>query len=103
MSTNINALVTNLTLFLGSIVMMFITNWIMAITAIIASIFGFMFTFVILGKSQKYFNKRQEELGKLNGHIEEIYSGHIVVQAYNGQESAIDEFDELMSLPIFFG
>ena len=95
MSTNINALVTNLTLFLGSIVMMFITNWIMALTAIIASIFGFMFTFVILMKSQKYFTARQKELGNLNGHIEEIYSGQMIVKAYNGEKDALMKFDKI--------
>ncbi len=95
MSTNINSFVTNITLFLGSIVMMFITNWIMALTAIIASIFGFMFTFVILGKSQKYFTMRQKELGNLNGHIEEIYSGQMIVKAYNGEKDALMKFDKI--------
>ena len=95
MSTNITSFVTNITLFLGSIVMMFVTNWIMAITAILASIFGFMFTFIILKKSQKYFTMRQKELGNLNGHIEEIYSGHNVVKAYNGEKEALVEFDKI--------
>ncbi|MBR3210597.1 MAG: ABC transporter ATP-binding protein [Bacilli bacterium] len=95
MSDNITSLVTNLTLFLGSIVMMFVTNWIMALTAIGASIFGFIFSFFLLKKSQKYFVARQKELGDLNGHIEEIYSGHNVVKAYNGEESALEEFDRI--------
>ena len=95
MSDNITSLITNVTLFLGSIVMMFITNWLMAITAILASIFGFFFSFLLLKKSQKHFIQRQEELGKLNGHIEEIYSGHNVVKTYNGEESALKEFDEI--------
>ena len=95
MSNNITSFVTNLTLFLGSVVMMFVTNWIMALTAIGASIFGFMFTFVILMKSQKYFTARQKELGNLNGHIEEIYSGHNVVKAYNGEKEALVEFDKI--------
>ena len=95
MSTNITSFVTNITLFLGSVVMMFITNWIMALTAIAASIFGFMFTFIILGKSQKYFTMRQKELGNLNGHIEEIYSGQIIVKAYNGEVEAINKFDKI--------
>ncbi|MBR3146389.1 MAG: ABC transporter ATP-binding protein [Bacilli bacterium] len=95
MSNNITSFVTNLTLFLGSVVMMFVTNWIMALTAIVASIFGFMFTFVILMKSQKYFTARQKELGNLNGHIEEIYSGHNVVKAYNGEKEALVEFDKI--------
>ena len=95
MSDNITSLVTNITLFLGSIVMMFVTNWIMALTAIGASIFGFIFSFFLLKKSQKYFVARQKELGDLNGHIEEIYSGHNVVKAYNGEESALEEFDRI--------
>ena len=95
MSNNITSLVANITLFLGSIVMMFVTNYIMAITAIVASIFGFMGSFIILKKSQKYFVSRQKELGKLNGHIEEIFSGHNVVKAYNGEKEALLEFDKI--------
>ena len=95
MSNEITSLVTNITLFLGSIVMMFVTNWIMALTAILASILGFIFSFILLKKSQKYFVQRQKELGDLNGHIEEIYSGHNVVKAYNGEESALEEFDRI--------
>ena len=95
MNQSVSTLVSNLTLFLGSIVMMFVTNWIMALTAIFASIFGFLFSFILLKKSQKYFVKRQEELGNLNGHIEEIYSGHNVVKTYNGEEAAILEFDRI--------
>ena len=95
MSNSISTLVSSATLFLGSIVMMFVTNWIMAITAILSSIVGFMISFVLLGKSQKYFVQRQEQLGKLNGHIEEIYSGHIVVKTYNGEEEALKEFDNI--------
>lgn len=95
MSNNITAFVTNLTLFLGSIIMMFVTNYIMALTAIFASIFGFLGSFIILKKSQKYFVARQKELGALNGHIEEIYSGQMIVKAYNGEEEAIKEFDRI--------
>lgn len=95
MSNTITSLVTNVTLFLGSIVMMFVTNPIMALTAISASILGFILSFFLLKKSQKYFVQRQKELGDLNGHIEEIYSGHNVVKAYNGEESALLEFDQI--------
>ena len=95
MSDTITSLITNVTLFLGSIVMMFVTNWVMALTAIFSSIFGFIISFILLKKSQKYFVQRQKELGDLNGHIEEIYSGHNIVKAYNGEESALAEFDEI--------
>ena len=94
MNQSLASLVTNITLFLGSIIMMFVTNWIMALTAIFSSLLGFSLMFKILGRSQKYFIARQEELGKLNGHIEEIYSGLNVVKAYNGQKAANEEFDK---------
>ena len=95
LNNSLATLVSSTTLFVGSIIMMFVTNWLMAITAILSSLIGFALMFLILGKSQKYFEKRQKELGDLNGYIEEIYSGHTVVKAYNGTNKAIEEFQEL--------
>ena len=95
MNQSLANLVSSVTLFLGTIIMMFHTNWIMAITAIISSLIGFIFMFLILGKSQKYFIARQRELGRLNGHIEEVYSGLNIVKVYNGKKQADDKFDEL--------
>ncbi len=95
MNQSLATLVTSVTLFLGSIIMMFITNWLMAITAILASTIGFGLMGLILKKSQKYFMQRQVELGNLNGYIEEIYSGHNVVKAYNGNKQAKKAFEEL--------
>ena len=95
MHQSLGSLVSAITLFLGSIIMMFATNWIMAITGIVASTIGFVFMFIILAKSQKYFTLRQIELGKLNGHIEEIYTNHNVVKAYNGEEESLEKFDKL--------
>ena len=95
LNNSLSTLVASLTLFVGSIIMMFITNWIMAVTAIISSVIGFIFMFKILGKSQKYFAARQEELGKLNGYIEEVYSGLNVVKTCNAKEEVTEEFDKL--------
>ena len=95
LSQSISGLVSNITLFLGSIVMMVYTNWIMALTGILASFIGFGFMFFILSKSQKYFVLKQEQLGDLNGYIEEMYSGHNVVVSYNGVEEVNKEFDKL--------
>ena len=95
LSQSLGTLVGAITLFIGSIIMMFYTNWILAITGIVSSLLGFVAMFVIMAKSQKYFNARQVELGKLNGHIEEIYSNHNVVNAYNGQKEASETFDKL--------
>ena len=94
MNQSLGTLVSNITLFLGSIIMMFYTNWIMALTAIGSSLLGFMGMFAVLAKSQKYFVAKQEELGNLNGHIEEVYSGLNVVKAYNGKKESDKKFDE---------
>ena len=95
MNQSLSTLVSAITLFVGTTIMMFVTNWVMAITAILASLFGFAFMAAILGKSQKYFVAKQKELGNLNGHIEEVYSGLNVVKTYNGQKISNEKFDEL--------
>ena len=94
MNQSLASLVSSITLFLGSIIMMFITNWVLALTAILSSLIGFIGMAFILKNSQKYFIQRQNELGNLNGHIEEIYSGLNVVKAYNGVKEANQKFDE---------
>lgn len=95
LNQSLSSLVSSVTLFIGSLFMMFITNYIMAITAILATIVGFSLMSLILSKSQKYFNQKQVELGKLNAHIEEIYDGHNIVKVYNASKKASEEFDEL--------
>ena len=94
MNQSLASLVSSSTLFLGTIIMMFATNWIMAITAIASSVIGFSGMILILKNSQKYFTARQTELGNLNGHIEEIYSGLNVVKVYNGKKESDKKFDE---------
>lgn len=93
MHQSLSTLVSSITLFVGTLIMMFVTNWILALTAIVASLVGFAGMFLILSKSQGYFVARQEELGNLNGHIEEVYSGLNVVKAYNGREDSDKKFD----------
>lgn len=92
LNMSIGSLVSAVVLFIGSLIMMIKTNLIMTVTAIVASILGFAFMGKIMKKSQKYFVKQQQNLGAINGHIEEIYSGHTVVKAYNGEEKASEEF-----------
>ena len=82
-------------LLIGAAVMMFWTNWMLALVAIISSLFGFVFVAVILAKSQKYFTDRQVELGNVNAHIEEVYSGIAVVKAYDGKSTADKKFDRI--------
>lgn len=95
MDQSFSTLVAALTLFTGSLFMMFKTSWILAITAIISSLIGFLFMMLILKNSQKYFSKVQQELGNINGHIEEVFSGHNVVKVYNASDEVNAKFDEI--------
>lgn len=85
LNQSIGSLVSAITLFVGSIVMMFVTNWIMALVAIGASVIGFAVMMLIVSRSQKYFTQQQQLLGEINGHVEEVYAGHNVVKAYNAE------------------
>ena len=79
----------------GSIIMMFVTNWILALTAIAASLIGFVLIGLIMSRSQKYFIAQQEGLGDVNGFIEEVYTNHNVVRAYNASGQTTADFNEL--------
>ena len=95
LNTSIVSLVSSVTMFLGTLVLMFWTNWIMAITAVVSSMIGFTLIGIVINKSQKYFNSLQKSLGEMNGHVEEIYSAHNVVKSYNGMEDAEVKFNKI--------
>lgn len=95
LNQSLATLVSAVVLFFGTLIMMFYTNWIMAITSVLSVMFGFIFMGLVLAKSQKYFAARQTELGKLNSHVEEVYSNLVVVKAYNGQKESSEKFDNL--------
>nr|WP_246145618.1 ABC transporter ATP-binding protein [Bacillus rubiinfantis] len=95
LNNSLGTLVTGVATFIGAIVMMFYTNWIMALTGIIATLIGFSLMSIIMKHSQKYFIAQQKELGRLNGHVEEIYAGHNVVKVYNGEKEAKRVFHEM--------
>ena len=89
---SIAGLVSNILLFVGVLIAMFVTEWILALTVIASTIVGFGFSMIFLSRAQKYFVENQQNLAKLNAHIEENYSGHNVVGLYNAQESCGKEF-----------
>lgn len=95
LSESVSDLVSSIVLFIGVVLVMFITNPVMAITGISASLIGFSLLAFILAKSQKYYEIQQKELGNLNGHIEEAYSGHNVVKVYNNVENSKVEFEKI--------
>lgn len=100
MNQSMASLVGAMTMFFGSLLMMFITNWIMTVVGILSTIIGFVFMMVIMGKSQKYFAMQQDELGVINGYVEETYTGHLIVKAFNNEAKTKQEFD-LMNEKLF--
>lgn len=94
LNQSIGSLVTSVTMIIGSLIMMFHTNWILTLTAVGSTLIGFVFMSLIMSKSQKYFFAQQKGLGDINGHVEEIYSGHNVVKVYNGGKEAKRSFED---------
>ncbi len=95
LSNSLGTLFSAIALLLGSTIMMFVTNWILAFTAIAASMVGMILMIIILRVSQKYFTRRQVEIGEINGHVEEIYGAHNIIKAYNAKNKVTNEFDAL--------
>ncbi len=95
LNLSIAQFITSIALFFGSAAMMFITNWVLALTAIGASLLGFVLMSVIMKRSQLHFNRQQRHLGAINGHVEEIYAGHNIVKAYNYEKDSKEEFSRI--------
>ena len=91
----ISPLIMALIQFVGITVIMFVTNGTMAVTAIGSSVFGFIFMFSVIKRSQKYFRMQQKNLGDINGHVEETYSGHDIVRVYGAAGEAKRQFGEI--------
>ncbi|MFU2028813.1 ABC transporter ATP-binding protein [Bacillus wiedmannii] len=95
LNQSVGSLVTAVVMFLGSLIMMFSINVTMTLSAIAATAVGFVLMIFIISKSQKYFIRQQKDLGRMNGHIEEIYSGHDIVKVYNGDKEAKQQFNKI--------
>lgn len=95
LNESVNSLISNIILFVGVLIMMFVTEPLMALTVIGTTVLGFSFSLIFMTKSQKYFNQNQKNLGKMNEHIEETYSGHNVVQLFNAKEQTTQEFNKV--------
>jgi len=89
----ISTLVSASALLVSSLIAMLYTNWIMALTAVGCSVLGFVMMMVIMKKSQKFFAAQQKELGSVDGHVEEVYAGHNIIKAYNGNKEFRKDFD----------
>ncbi|MDR0920804.1 MAG: ABC transporter ATP-binding protein/permease [Lactobacillales bacterium] len=95
LNQSVGSLVSALTLFIGSIIMMFKTNVHMSLTAIATTVVGFGLMILIMTKSQKFFNDQQNGLGEVNGFVEEVYTGHNMVKVSNADKEKEGEFDDI--------
>ncbi len=95
LNSSVSSLFGAVALFVGSLIMMFVTNWIMALSGVIATLVGFLLMTVIISKSQKYFIRQQQSIGQLNGFVEEAYSGQEIIKAYNAEADTKSKFENL--------
>lgn len=95
LSSSTASIINALTLFAGVLYKMFDTNWILALVTIVSSFAGFIFMGGILKQSQKFFNRKQADLGAMNGHIEEIYTNHNIVYAFGAKKKETAKFNEI--------
>lgn len=95
LGSGIGTLASSATLLIGALLMMFITNVVLAVSAVAASVIGFIMMFLIVRTSQKFFLIQQQTLGKIDGYIEEMFSGQQIIRAYNGEASAQKTFDAI--------
>jgi ATP-binding cassette subfamily B multidrug efflux pump len=93
LTQNLTQIVTSVTTIIGVLAMMLSINWLMTVVALVILPISFLLVRWIIGLSQKYYKKQQDYLGHVNGHVEEIYGGHSVMKAFNGEEKSIQKFD----------
>ncbi|RLI66997.1 MAG: ABC transporter ATP-binding protein [Promethearchaeia archaeon] len=93
LSQSLSQIITSVVTVIGVLTMMFTINWIMTLASLVIIPLSIIFIGFIVKKSQKYFKEQQDQLGHVNGHVEEMYGGHVVVKAFNGEEKSIQKFN----------
>ena len=95
LNQSLSQIITSITTVVGVIIMMFTISWQLTLIALLILPVSMGLIAFVVKLSQRYFKKQQEYLGKVNGHVEEMYGGHVVVKAFNGEEKSIETFDKL--------
>ena len=95
LNQSLTQIITSLITMVGVLVMMFSISWLMTLTVMIILPISAVFISIIVKNSQKYYKQQQEYLGHVNGHVEEMFGGHIVVKAFNGEKRSVEKFDGL--------
>jgi ATP-binding cassette subfamily B protein len=95
LNQSLTQIITSVITVVGVLIVMFSISWLMTIIALLIVPLSLAFTGIVVNKSQKYFKQQQDYLGHVNGHVEEMYGGHMVVKAFNGEARSVEQFDEL--------
>ena len=95
LNQSLTQIVTCISMIIGVLIMMLTISWLMTLVALVIIPLAFILIAVVVKASQRYFKQQQDYLGHVNGHVEEMYAGHNVVRAYNGEERSIKQFTGL--------
>jgi ATP-binding cassette subfamily B multidrug efflux pump len=95
LTQNLSQIISSVTTIIGVLIMMLTISWLMTLVALVMLPISFVFIRFIIGGSQKYFRTQQANLGRMNGHVEEMYGGHIVMKSFNGEERSLKKFDRI--------
>lgn len=95
LNQSMTQIITSVSTVIGVLVMMFTISWLMTLVAVAILPLSFGIIGLIIGKSQVFFKRQQDYLGHINGHVEEMYGGHVVMKAFNGEAKSVEQFDEI--------
>lgn len=95
LNQSLSQIITSATTLIGVLIMMLYISWEMTIAAILILPLSMVLVLAIVKKSQKYFIEQQKALGKVNGHIEEVYGGHNIMKAFNAEKEVVDQFRKI--------
>lgn len=95
LNQSMTQIITSVTTVIGVLIMMFSISWLMTLVALLILPISMVLIMFVVKRSQKYFKEQQNYLGHLNGHVEEMYGGHVVMKAFNGEEKSVEKFDGL--------
>lgn len=93
LNQSLSQMITAFTQLIGTLIMMLTISWLMTVASVLIIPLSIIFISLIVKQSQKYFKSQQEYLGHVNGHVEEVFSGHTIMKAFNGEKKAVEEFD----------
>ncbi len=95
LNQSLSQIITSVTTVIGVLIMMLSISWQMTLVALLTVPLSMLVIVVVIGQSQKYFKQQQDYLGHVNGHVEEMYGGHVVMKAFNGEADSVQRFDAL--------